>query len=71
MDEQSLSFRLLAILFPIFGIVAAGFFYARKHKPGRVIRGQFQCVCMEHRADDQRAHRNSIASLFRHNEALI
>lgn len=33
MDEQSLSFRLLAILFPIFGIVAAGFFYARKHKP--------------------------------------
>jgi malate permease and related proteins len=25
--------RLLAILFPIFGIVAAGFFYARKHKP--------------------------------------
>jgi hypothetical protein len=32
-DEQSLSFRLLAILFPIFGIVAAGFFYARKHKP--------------------------------------
>jgi len=33
LDEQSLSFRLLAILFPIFGIVAAGFFYARKHKP--------------------------------------
>ena len=33
MDEQSLSFRLLAILFPIFGIVAAGFFYARQHKP--------------------------------------
>lgn len=33
MDEQSLSFRLLAILFPIFAIVAAGFFYARKHKP--------------------------------------
>ena len=33
MDEQSLSFRLLAILFPIFGIVAAGYFYARKHKP--------------------------------------
>jgi len=32
-DEQSLSFRLLAILFPIFAIVAAGFFYARKHKP--------------------------------------
>ena len=33
MDEHSLSFRLLAILFPIFGIVAAGYFYARKHKP--------------------------------------
>ena len=33
MDEQSLTFRLLAILFPIFGIVAAGYFYARKHKP--------------------------------------
>ncbi|HLO64372.1 MAG TPA: AEC family transporter [Azonexus sp.] len=33
MDEQSLSFRLLAILFPIFGIVAAGYFYARQHKP--------------------------------------
>lgn len=33
MDEQSLSFRLLAILFPIFGIVAAGYFYGRKHKP--------------------------------------
>ncbi|MCK6390019.1 MAG: AEC family transporter [Azonexus sp.] len=33
MDEQSLTFRLLAILFPIFGIVAAGFFYGRKHKP--------------------------------------
>jgi len=33
LDEQTLSFRLLAILFPIFGIVAAGFFYARKHKP--------------------------------------
>jgi len=32
-DEQSLTFRLLAILFPIFGIVAAGFFYGRKHKP--------------------------------------
>jgi predicted permease len=32
-DEQSLTFRLLAILFPIFGIVAAGYFYARKHKP--------------------------------------
>ena len=33
MDEQSLSFRLLAILVPIFGIVAAGYFYGRKHKP--------------------------------------
>jgi predicted permease len=33
LDEQSLSFRLLAILFPIFGIVAAGYFYGRKHKP--------------------------------------
>jgi predicted permease len=32
-DESSLTFRLLAILFPIFGIVAAGFFYGRKHKP--------------------------------------
>ncbi|MBL8449828.1 MAG: AEC family transporter [Dechloromonas sp.] len=25
--------RIVAILFPIFGIVAAGFFYARRHKP--------------------------------------
>ncbi len=33
MDEHSLSFRLLAILLPIFGIVAAGYFYGRKHKP--------------------------------------
>ena len=33
MDEQSLSMRLVAILFPIFGIVAAGYFYGRKHKP--------------------------------------
>ena len=33
MDEQSLTFRLLAILFPIFGIVAAGYFYGSKHKP--------------------------------------
>lgn len=33
MSDDSLSFRLLAILFPIFGIVAAGFFYARRHKP--------------------------------------
>lgn len=33
MTDESLSFRLLAILFPIFGIVAAGYFYARQHKP--------------------------------------
>ena len=33
MDNASLSLRLVAILFPIFGIVAAGFFYARRHKP--------------------------------------
>jgi predicted permease len=33
MDQQSLSFRLLLILFPIFGIVTAGFFYGRRHKP--------------------------------------
>ena len=33
MDETGLTFRLLAILFPIFGIVAAGFLYGRKHKP--------------------------------------
>ena len=33
MTEESLSFRLLVILFPIFGIVAAGYFYARQHKP--------------------------------------
>jgi malate permease and related proteins len=30
---DSLAFRLVAILFPIFGIVAAGYFYARHHKP--------------------------------------
>jgi len=30
---DSLAFRLLAILFPIFGIIAAGYFYARRHKP--------------------------------------
>jgi len=30
---ESLTFRLVAILFPIFGIVAAGYFYARHHKP--------------------------------------
>jgi predicted permease len=33
MNEPSLILRLLAILFPIFAIVAAGFFYGRKHKP--------------------------------------
>jgi predicted permease len=33
LDEQSLSVRLLAILFPIFGIVAAGYLYGRRHKP--------------------------------------
>ncbi len=33
MDEHSLTYRLMAILFPIFGIVAAGYFYGRKHKP--------------------------------------
>lgn len=33
MTPDSLAFRLLAILFPIFGIVAAGYFYARHHKP--------------------------------------
>lgn len=33
MTTESLIFRLLAILFPIFGIVAAGYFYARHHKP--------------------------------------
>jgi predicted permease len=31
--DASLSYRLVAILFPIFGIVAAGYFYARRHKP--------------------------------------
>jgi malate permease and related proteins len=30
---DSLGFRLAAILFPIFGIVAAGYFYGRKHRP--------------------------------------
>ena len=30
---HSLALRLIAILFPIFGIVAAGYFYARHHKP--------------------------------------
>lgn len=33
MTDTSLTFRLVAILFPIFGIVAAGYFYARHHKP--------------------------------------
>ena len=33
MDDHSLTFRLLAILFPISGIVAAGYVYGRKHKP--------------------------------------
>nr|WP_226418032.1 AEC family transporter [Dechloromonas denitrificans] len=33
MTPDSLAFRLLAILFPIFGIIAAGYFYARQHKP--------------------------------------
>ncbi|KAJ8136435.1 hypothetical protein OY671_010352, partial [Metschnikowia pulcherrima] len=32
-DEQSSSFRSSAISFPIFGIIAAGYFYGRKHKP--------------------------------------
>jgi predicted permease len=30
---ESLAARLVAILFPIFAIVAAGFFYGRRHKP--------------------------------------
>ena len=33
MSGESLAFRLLGILFPIFGIVAAGYFYARRHNP--------------------------------------
>ena len=33
MSGEGLAFRLLGILFPIFGIVAAGYFYARRHKP--------------------------------------
>lgn len=40
MTDASLSFRLLAILFPIFGIVAAGFFYGRKHKPEMAVANQ-------------------------------
>ncbi len=31
--DASLPFRITAILFPIFAIVAAGYFYARRHKP--------------------------------------
>jgi len=33
LTDDSLTLRLAAILFPIFGIVAAGYFYARQHKP--------------------------------------
>lgn len=33
MTGDSLTLRLVAILFPIFGIVAAGYFYARHHRP--------------------------------------
>ncbi|RIX48533.1 MAG: AEC family transporter [Rhodocyclales bacterium GT-UBC] len=33
MTGDSLAYRLAAILFPIFGIVAAGYFYGRKHRP--------------------------------------
>ena len=33
MTPDSLGLRLAAILFPIFGIVAAGYFYGRRHKP--------------------------------------
>ncbi len=33
MSDGSLTLRLVAILFPIFAIVAAGYFYGRKHKP--------------------------------------
>ena len=33
MSGEGLAFRLPAILFPIFGIVAAGYFYGRQHKP--------------------------------------
>ena len=33
MNDSELALRLVAILFPIFGIVAAGYFYGRKHKP--------------------------------------
>ena len=33
MTAESLALRLVAILFPIFGIIGAGYFYARHHKP--------------------------------------
>ena len=33
MTPEGLAVRLTAILFPIFAIVAAGYFYGRKHKP--------------------------------------
>ena len=33
MSGEGLALRLLGILFPIFGIVAAGYFYARRHRP--------------------------------------
>jgi predicted permease len=33
LSDGSLTLRLVAILFPIFAIVAAGYFYGRKHKP--------------------------------------
>lgn len=33
MSGEGLALRLLGILFPIFGIVAAGYFYGRQHKP--------------------------------------
>lgn len=33
MSDGGLALRLVAILFPIFGIVAAGYFYGRRHKP--------------------------------------
>ena len=37
MSGEDLAFRLPGILFPIFGIVAAGYFYGRKHKPGMAV----------------------------------
>ena len=33
MNDGNLALRLVAILFPIFGIVAAGYFYGRRVKP--------------------------------------